>query len=130
MTPRKPTDKKGRVDTSVRKDAMIQALTKSLGIVTTACKVVGIDSGTHYDWLKSDPEYRETVEAIKETVQDFAESQLHKQMQEGNVTAIIFFLKCKAKNRGYIEREMDNIDANIKVNRAAIDLGNGIVIEI
>ena len=39
---------------SARKKAMIGALQKSLGVVTTACKVVGIDRQTHYNWLETD----------------------------------------------------------------------------
>ena len=36
---------------------------------------------------------------------DFAESQLHKQIRDGNSTATIFFLKTKGKKRGYVERQ-------------------------
>jgi transcriptional regulator of acetoin/glycerol metabolism len=39
------------------KKAMIEALEQSLGIVTTACKKVGINRKTHYDWLKTDEDY-------------------------------------------------------------------------
>ena len=34
---------------STLKKAMVDALEKSLGVVTTACKSVGIDRGTHYN---------------------------------------------------------------------------------
>jgi len=64
------------------KRAMIEALTKSLGIVTTACKIVGIDRTTHYDWLKSDTDYKAQVESIKDIALDFAESQLHKRISD------------------------------------------------
>jgi len=37
---------------------MLQALEKSLGIVTTAAKQIGIDRTTHYDWYNKDPEYK------------------------------------------------------------------------
>ena len=41
---------------------------------------------------------------ITEDFKDFAEFELFKKIKEGNLTATIFFLKCKAKDRGYIER--------------------------
>jgi len=87
------------------KKAMLEALEKSLGVVTTACKQVGIDRGTHYRWLKEDTEYADQVKAIENVTLDFAESQLHKQILDGNTTATIFLLKTKGKSRGYIERQ-------------------------
>lgn len=87
------------------KKAMVEALEKTLGIVTTAAKIVGIDRCTHYEWLKNDPEYKAAVESLDDIVIDFAESQLHKKIKEGDTTATIFYLKTKAKKRGYIERQ-------------------------
>ena len=83
---------------------MLEALRKCLGIVSTACKNTGIDRGTHYDWLKADPNYASAVAELDNVVLDFAESQLHKQVGEGDTTAIIFLLKCKGKKRGYVEK--------------------------
>jgi hypothetical protein len=90
------------------KKAMIEALEKSLGVVTTAAKTVGIDRSTHYEWLKTDEEYKASVESIADIALDFAESQLHKQISNGEVSSTIFYLKTKGKGRGYVERqEMD-----------------------
>lgn len=91
--------------TDIQKNAMIEALEKSLGIVTAACKTVGIARQTHYEWYKEDEDYRSRVESISDMTLDFAESQLHKQIKEGNSTATIFFLKTKGKHRGYVERQ-------------------------
>jgi len=89
----------------ITKKAMVEALEKSLGIVTTACKSVGISRETHYRWLREDENYKKEVEALADVAIDFAESQLHKQIKEGNSTATIFYLKTKGKKRGYIERQ-------------------------
>ena len=94
------------------KKAMIEALEKSLSVVTTACKQVGINRSTHYDWLKADPDYAKQVKDLESIVLDFAESQLHKQIQEGSTTATIFLLKTKGKSRGYIERQEIVTDAD------------------
>ena len=88
-----------------KKGAMIEALDKSLGIVSTACKMVDISRQTHYNWMKDDPEYKKAVDAIQDGVLDFAESHLYKLVKEGNPAATIFFLKTKGKKRGYIERQ-------------------------
>lgn len=87
-----------------QKKAMLQALEKSLGVVTSACKAVGINRSTHYEWLKTDEEYKKEVEDVENIALDFAESQLHKQIKEGNTSGTIFYLKTKGKKRGYVER--------------------------
>ena len=91
--------------TNTKKEAMLEALERSLGIVTTACNSVGVGRTTHYQWMKDDPEYREAVKGIENRTLDFAESHLHKLIKEGNPAATIFFLKTKGKARGYVERQ-------------------------
>lgn len=86
------------------KRAMIKALEKSLGIVTTAAKNVGIDRSTHYLWLQQDELYKEQVESISDMALDFAESKLHQQIGEGAIPSTIFYLKTKGRRRGYIEQ--------------------------
>jgi hypothetical protein len=86
---------------TLKKAAMLEALEKSLGIVTSAAKSVGIRRETHYAWLNEDAEYKAQVEALSDVALDFAESQLHKQIQNGEVASTIFFLKTKGKHRGY-----------------------------
>jgi hypothetical protein len=91
--------------TEQHKKAMLDALEKSLGVVTSACKSVGVGRTTHYLWMQEDKEYKAAVEELSDVAIDFAESQLHKQIKEGNSTATIFFLKTKGKKRGYVERQ-------------------------
>lgn len=92
---------------------MIKALVKSLGVVTIACEKVGIARKTHYEWYNNDKDYRKAVDDIADVALDFAESMLHKQIQDKDTTATIFFLKTKGKKRGYIERT--EVDATINI---------------
>lgn len=96
------------------KKAILTALEKSLGVVTTACKKVGINRTTFYKYLKEDKEFAKQVKDIENIALDFAESQLHKQISEGNTTATIFLLKTKGKSRGYVERSEIVHDNQIK----------------
>jgi hypothetical protein len=89
----------------IHKKAMLEALEKSLGVVTSACKSVNIARQTHYRWLQEDAEYKAAVDELSDVAIDFAESQLHKQIKDGNTSATIFFLKTKGKKRGYVERQ-------------------------
>ena len=97
--------------TEQHKKAMLDSLEKSLGVVTAACKAVGIGRTTHYLWMKDDPEYKAAVDELSDVAIDFAESHLHKQIKGGNSTSTIFFLKTKGKKRGYVERQ--EIEATI-----------------
>ena len=87
-----------------RKRAVISALESSLGIVTTACKKVGIGRTQFYNWVKTDEDFAQQVKDIENIAFDFVESQLFRQIQENNVQATMFYLRTKGKNRGYSER--------------------------
>ena len=103
-------------NTTLKKAAMIEALEKSLGVVTTAAKLVGIERTSHYRWYDEDEEYKREVDELSNVALDFAESQLHKQIQNGEVSATIFFLKTKGKKRGYIESQriaFEDNDGNV-----------------
>jgi hypothetical protein len=100
--------------TEQHKKAILEALEKSLGVVTTACKQAGVGRTQFYEWIKTDPEFKIAVEDIGDIALDFAESQLHKQIGDGNSTATIFFLKTKGRGRGYVERqEIHNTGDNL-----------------
>mgnify|MGYP000477430928 FL=1 len=88
-----------------KKVAMVQALTKSLGVVKMACESVGISRQTHYNWIKDDEAYKQACDNLPEVVLDFAEHHLHKLISQGNPAATIFLLKTKGKRRGYVERQ-------------------------
>lgn len=97
------------VTTKNRKKAMIDALRKTLGVVTPACDIAGINRITYYRWMEKDAKFREQVRDIDNIALDFAESQLHKQIKNGEVSSTIFYLKTKGKSRGYIEKsEIDH----------------------
>tara|TARA_S200002703_G_scaffold88646_1_gene76553 strand:- start:171 stop:536 length:366 start_codon:yes stop_codon:yes gene_type:complete len=91
--------------TEHHKKALIEALEKSLGVVTTACRNIGIGRTTFYEWMKTDEEFAFQVDEINNIALDFAESQLHKQIRDGSTAATIFYLKTKGKKRGYVERQ-------------------------
>lgn len=93
-----------------KKAQMLKALEESLGVVTIACKKIGIDRNTHYNWINSDPHYKSAVESVNNVVLDFAETHLHKRIKDGSDSALIFLLKCKGKDRGYVEKTEQKIE--------------------
>lgn len=98
------------------KKRLLESLEKNLGVVTRACKDVGISRRTFYTWRATDPEFAAAVEELQEVCLDFAEAQLLKQIKEQNTTATIFYLKTKGKKRGYVERIEQDISGLERVN--------------
>ena len=86
------------------KKQFLEALKRCAGNVSEAMNQVPTHRATHYRWLESDPEYAAAVDAIKESLIDRAESALQTLITEGNVPAVLFFLKTQGKKRGYVER--------------------------
>ena len=97
---------------SLKKQAMLLALSKHMGIVTKACNAVEIDRTTHYRWMERDPDYKAAVGELENIALDFGEDCLYKLMKEGNPAAIIFFLKTRGKSRGYVERQEVQLESN------------------
>ena len=88
----------------LKKENLLKALEKSLGIVSTACVSIGISRTTYYKYYNEDKEFKQSVDSIGDIALDCAESQLFELIKEKNVTAIIFYLKTKGKKRGYVEK--------------------------
>ena len=96
----------------LKKENLLKALEKSLGIVSTACVSIGISRTTYYKYYNEDKEFKQSVDSIGDIALDCAESQLFELIKEKNVTAIIFYLKTKGKKRGYIEKQDVNQNSN------------------
>ena len=92
-------------DTQDSKKKMLEALEYNLGIVSTSCANADVSRATHYRWLKEDPDYKAYVQDIHEAAIDFVEGQLYAKIKDKDTASIIFYLKSKAKHRGYIERQ-------------------------
>lgn len=101
-----------------------------MGNKTEIAKALNIGRRTLYDWIEKDSDLKDAIELQDEANIDFAESKLFERINGyehddihitnylGNITkteiikhyppdptSIIFFLKTKAKHRGYIERQ-------------------------
>ena len=96
----------------LKKESLLKALEKSLGIVSTACEAVNISRTTYYKYYNEDKDFKRSVDSISDIALDCAESQLFELIKEKNVTAIIFYLKTKGKKRGYIEKQEVNHNSN------------------
>jgi len=82
--------------TENQKERLLVELTK-VPVVQIACQRIGVGRATYYSWRESDAEFRKTADkAIYEgnfVINDLAESKLISNIQDGNNTSIIFWLK-------------------------------------
>nr|DAS27921.1 MAG TPA: Terminase small subunit [Caudoviricetes sp.] len=87
-----------------KKALFLKAFTQSRGIIAPACRAVSMTRQLYYKWLEDDPSFAEAVEAIRQEQIDTVESALLNKIEDGDTTAVIFYLKTKGKERGYSER--------------------------
>ena len=123
------------------KKNLIQAMENALGIVSTACEMADVSRNTYYRYYKEDEAFKKEIDDICNVALDFAESKLFSRIKgyehaEDKVfndngtpmivptikhyppdpTSIIFYLKCKGKKRGYVEKtEVDTTTRTIVV---------------
>jgi len=83
----------------------LEVLKSNLGLIASACLKFGISRQTYYNWYNSNKEFAEECENIIELNIDIAESALYDKIQNGDLTAIIFYLKTKGRGRGYSEKQ-------------------------
>ena len=106
-----------------RKKMMLEALEKTLGVIAPAAKMCKVNRIQHYQWLKEDPEYKQSVEDQMERTLDFAETNLYKQIESGQTQATIFFLKTRGKERGYVEHSViDHTSSDGSLKPTVIEL--------
>ncbi len=80
--------------------------------VSATCAALNISRQTFYDWKEKYPALKKALEEADEQILDWAETKLIEQVNDGNLSALIFFLKTKGKKRGYVE----SFDANVTTN--------------
>jgi hypothetical protein len=85
-------------------EQMIKALEESKGLIAPAARALGCSRDTIRSYLE---EYTAVAQAKldqREAVTDMAENALYAAILRGEAWAICFYLKCMAKDRGYVEK--------------------------
>ena len=102
--PNVPLKKRGGRHAELTQAQVARALTAAGGIVTSTAKRLGCNPKTVYRYIERFPALKGVLTEARESSVDLAESKLIEAIKNGNLTAIIFFLKTQGKSRGYTER--------------------------
>lgn len=99
---------------NAKKELFIKSFLANGFNISKACEESKVGRTTYYDWMDNDKEFADAIEEAQEKLIDSVEDALYGKILDGDTTSIIFFLKTKAKKRGYVEKQ--EIDSNIDMN--------------
>lgn len=107
MTEENTEEKPGAVEVrQTAQKALFIDLLKKTPIVQVVCEKVGITRTTYYRWHKADKEFAESADmALADgagLINDMAESQLITAVRDGNLSAVMYWLK--SHHRMYANR--------------------------
>lgn len=120
------------MDTTKRKELVLEQLSKT-PIVHVACKKAGVSRATYYRWLQEDNDFKKKAEkALLEGIKlinDLAESKLVANINEQNMTAIIYWLKnhhssykdklevtAKSESKSLTKEQQETIEEALKLS--------------
>jgi hypothetical protein len=96
---RKKLKRRRNIVTHELKEEFLKRLEENHGNISSACAKVLINRATYYKLVSNNGEFANKVDEINESLLDDAETALQDQIQQGNTSALIFYLKCKGKDR-------------------------------
>lgn len=99
----------------VSPEQIIEALENNTGFMSQTANALKINRVTLWQYIKASPTLTEAVAQVKESLIDFAESQLKTNINDGKETSLIYFLNCKARARGYGNfKQVEIVDKDTK----------------
>lgn len=96
-----------------KNQTIIQTLEKYSGIIAPAAKHLGVARKTLYAWINQSKELQDALQDIREVQKDFAESKLLQNINSNDTGAIKFYLKTQGKDRGYVEKQENELSGSI-----------------
>lgn len=93
-----------------------EALRAAGGFITHAAKQLGMAHSSIVERVQRSPYLQQVRAEMDEKYLDLAETMLIRKINEADLGAICFYLKCKGKHRGYVEKQIieQTIEHSIK----------------
>lgn len=114
-------------EVATKKRKFLKEFKKHQGEWKSSADGAGVSVATIKHWMRVDEDFKDRVFDIDQSFVDEVEQTLFQQIRKGNINAIIFYMRCKAKDRGYVERfeDMSKIKADLKGKQFKLDFGDG-----
>ena len=106
--------------TKVGKERVLKALEKSLGIVSTALKMVDLSRTNYYKWLNEDDEFKKKVQEIEAIEKDFIRSKYYECIKDKVPSVVIHAAKTQL---GLNEKQIIDVTTQgEKINKIEIEI--------
>lgn len=92
-----------------RKKKFLKALEEGSGIQAYALDMCKLSRQTVNTWKHEDDDFAQKCKNIEDNCIDRVEAKLLEKINDGDITAIIFYLKTKGKSHGYVQQVDQNI---------------------
>ena len=109
--------KRERERTTILKRTFLESLDKSLGTVIGLCASLNIHRSTYYVWMKNDPQFKTSVEAIRKNSIEDVENSMVREAIKGNTAAARLILV--NKHPDYKRGKIENHEVHIYYHHAA-----------
>jgi hypothetical protein len=98
----------------------VEQFHKNMGLMNFTCNQLGVTRATICNWKKDDPVFAELLDDAKEFSKDFAESKLFNAIRESNLTAVMYFLNNRARDRGYGAQSQTEVKVDSRTMQTTI----------
>ena len=87
-------------------ETVVENLRVSDGNIQQCAVLLGLSYGVLYKWLRNNPQLWLIRQELVDKNLDECETQLMSLVKSGNLGAIMFYLKCQGKRRGWVEKPL------------------------
>lgn len=107
-------------------DEVAQALMVNGGLIYETAQKLEVSPKTMFNYIHRWPGLRKVIKHAKKLKLDRAEAKLGEKIEEGDLKAIIFFLRTQGKGRGYEVHKMVSVNAKQNAPLVNIEVPSGV----
>lgn len=99
---------------AIKKENFVDLYKQTHGHITDCCRAIEISRTTYYTWLEKDEKFAKAIMEAEMDLNDDIRDVLVKKAGEGDMTAVIFYLK--NRHPDFKQQSQTNVQVNILNN--------------